>query len=228
MTKTAIVFVTRDDALNGYLALTEHLLVHEVRHVPLVEYHVLFIITMTPCDHPYCETLVQLHPLFFKQFLHLTYQVWCILHHGPENLWSLKVSEEKTPSPLVSFQNSHTKWVTKHFKVALLTVSHSISVEEPSQINANTPTWCLGESWGFVSGILKLTIIQWRISSPATIDGRIIVPRSNIMPTHHMFVEAKSEEKSFSSSCLSWTYGWWLVIKERPRSYSQLFRTLIF
>ena len=91
------------------------------------------------------------------------------------------------------------------------------------QINANTPygpiTWCLGESWGFISGILKLTIIQWRISSPATVDGRIIVPRSNILPTHHMLVKAKSE-KSFSSSGFSCTYGWWLVIKERPRSYS--------
>ena len=64
VTKTAIVFVAREDVLNGFLSLTEHLLVHEVRHIPGVEYHVLFIITMTPCDHPYCETLVQLHPLF--------------------------------------------------------------------------------------------------------------------------------------------------------------------
>ena len=31
------------------------------------------------------------------------------------------------------------------------------------------------------------------------------------------------EEKSFSSSGLSYTYGWWLVIKERPRSYSSTF-----
>ena len=166
--------------------------------------------------------------LFLKRFLHLTCQVWCILQHGPETLWSLEVSEEITASPLVSFQNKHTKWVTINLKVAPLTVSHSISVDEPSQINANSPygttTWCLGESWGFLSGILKLTIIQWRISSPATVDGRIIVPRSNILPTHHKFVEAKSEEeKSFSSSGLSCTYGWWLVIKEGPRSYSSTF-----
>ena len=116
--------------------------------------------------------------------------------------------------------------MTKHLKVAPLTVSHSISVDEPSQINANTPEAPSPphrESRGFISGILKLSIIQWRISSPATIDGRIIVPRSNILPTHHMFVEAKSEEKSFSSSCLSCTCGWWLVIKERPRSYSSTF-----
>ena len=160
--------------------------------------------------------------LFLKQFLHLTCQVSCILQPGPETLWSLEVSEEITASPLVSFQNKHTKWVTINLKVAPLTVSHSISVDEPSQINANSPygttTWCLGESWGSLSGILKLTIIQWRISSPATFDGRIIVPRSNILPTHQMFAEAKSEEKSFSSSCFSCTHGWWLVIKERPRS----------
>ena len=41
-----------------------------------------------------------------------------------------------------------TKWVTKHLIVVPLTMSHPIFVDEPSQINANTPygtsTWCLG------------------------------------------------------------------------------------